>query len=308
MDVSFIRYFTNSRLFQKDFMRFIFFGLLFILSFSIKSQQDSNVKLDTLDEIALLSDVLINGFLEDTRAWADNRLNPLLEGYFQSNSIKECLFPDLPWLRTLFPQDSSFVILTWQYKVNDHQYKYRGIIKNETGTFRLEDKSVDFNFLMNSEKGIEHWPGAFYYSIREFGKKEDKMYLVFGYHAYRKTESYKLVDILRFDEYGKPVFGAPVFVIPESDKEPRKDLYRYPKKYASNSNFVFNYDDEKDAIVFDNLMLVGARMPGEPPVEVPDGTYSTFRYKKGKWIYTDYLFEETSDTPIDAVPLFDDKE
>lgn len=291
-------------------MRFLFIGLLFVLSFSAKSQQglSSDVKPDTLKEIALLSDVLINGFLEDTRAWADNRLDPLVTDFLQNRPIKECLFPELPWLRTLFPKDSSFVILTWQYKVNDQQYMYRGIIKNEAGTFRLVDKSVDFNFLLNSEKGIDQWPGAFYYNIKEFGKKGDKMYLVFGYHAHRKTESYKLVDVLRFDKGGIPVFGAPVFLLPDLDSGNTQEFYRYPKKYASNSNFVFNYDEEKDAIVFDNLMLVGARMPGEPPVEVPDGTYSTFRYKKGKWIFTDYLFEETSDVPINAVPLFDDKE
>lgn len=291
-------------------MRIIFFGLLIILSFSFHAQSvsSSDIKMDTIDEIALLSDILINGFLEDTRAWADKQLNPMVEDYLQNKPIKECLFPELPWLRTLFPQDSSFVVLTWQFKINDNIYKYRGIVKNESGTYTLNDKSADYNFLLTTEQDYNQWPGAFYYNIKEFGKKGDKMYLVFGYHAHKKTESYKLVDILRFEENGKPVFGAPVFIMPESENKSKQEFFRYPKKYASNSNFVFNYDEEKDAIVFDNLMLVGSRMPGDPPVEVPDGTYSTFRYNKGKWIFTDYLFDETSDTPINAVPLFDDKE
>ena len=144
-------------------MRLIFLCILFLLSVSARSQQETlqETKNDTLEQIALLSDIIINGYLEDTREWADEQLTPLLEDYFQNRSVEECLFPDLPWLKTLFPKDSSFVILTWQFKINENQYKYRGLVKNDTGIFRLNDQSVDFNFLLKTEKSIDQWPGAF---------------------------------------------------------------------------------------------------------------------------------------------------
>jgi len=69
--------------------------------------------------------------------------------------------------------------------------------------------------------------------------------------------------------------------------------------YSADSNASITYDDVTDRLVFDNLITVQGRMPGQGPTKVPDGSYKAYEWQNDSWVYIDKLYTEINDGALD---------
>ena len=121
-------------------------------------------------------------------------------------------------------------------------------------------------------------------------------YLLFSFSQPSAFQKRKTIDILSF-ENGEPVFGAEVFV---EKIEGSRDIVKARRlyTYSADVSMVIQYDDDFDAIIVDHLMEVKSRMPGSSEnTAVPDGTYTSYHFKEGLWIYQDAVFDQSTLTP-----------
>lgn len=253
------------------------------------------------DTISMLSYGVVNDSVAERRFVSCRDLISKLKTVLQTPNSFKYPFKKTEQISILYPQDSSFRIFTWQLKVSPDEYRYYGAIQMNTKQlkmFPLIDRSANIENAMSLEKlplKNDDWYGALYYNIKEMKTNGETYYLVFGYDAFSRYHRRKLVDVLYFED-GIPHFGKEVFQYVKEEHGPGIVYRRIIKEYSATASIAMNYDAELDAIVFDHLMTVSGQY-GEGPVQVPDGTYSSYKFKKGMWHYEDKLFHQTMDEP-----------
>ncbi|CAF3797080.1 unnamed protein product [Rotaria sp. Silwood1] len=87
----------------------------------------------------------------------------------------------------------------------------------------------------------------------------------------------KWIDVLSFDEQGKPQFGRSCFVYPNDGVKPAQPCYRFCIEYKKNGGVSENNEIQNKASL------------------VPYGDYEGFRWNNGKWYFTAQ--------PFDAIPF-----
>jgi hypothetical protein len=199
-----------------------------------------------------------------------------------------------------YPTDKSFRIITFQTFINRNEFKYFGYVQfNQTKSkyFVLKDQSASLLTAENEVLNPEKWFGCVYYKLKEFKSQEGMKYLLFGFNAKDDYEKVKLCDVLTL-KGNKISFGAPVFVTKPQEHKKQTITKRLIQIYSSEAAMRFNYDEEMTMIVYDHLMPGTSRNPDIPYVQVPDGTYEAFVFKKGLWEY----IEQLPNTPMREAP------
>ena len=179
----------------------------------------------TEDTLAILAYAVVNDSIEQERFAACKVLITSLVKALKTPNSFNYPFSRLQSLSIMAPPDSSFRIFTWQLFVNDSTYRYYGTIQmnqTELKLFPLIDRSFEMDIPPTYEQLThDNWYGALYYNLRQFDTKEGRKYLLIGYDAFSFFDKRKVIDILSFDDQGKPIFGAPVFVREEAKPGPR---------------------------------------------------------------------------------------
>lgn len=309
-------------------MKTIFVFLLSTISISTFAQVDSVVVVpreetpitlaeDSLKE--LVKTMMTNQDVDARTSAADS----FVEGFFETLEKPESFdysFDSLRNVSQLYPQDSTFRIMTWQLYIDKDEYKYFGIIQHKGDSKKglspkvtlLEDYSGRMRRVEEKILSANNWYGALYYNIKSFKTKEGVKYALFGYDAYRFFEKRKLMEILSFDKEREPVFGAPVieYVIKKKDTPPQELVYnRFLLQYSSEASVSINFKDDEGIILFDHLIPMSSTFPDVPYVMVPDGSYEGFKFKKGMWQYVEKVYShalEDGQAPRPA-PVFNDK-
>ena len=199
-----------------------------------------------------------------------------------------------------YPTDKSFRIITFQTFINRNEFKYFGYIQYNQTKFKyfvLKDQSASLLTAENEVLNPEKWLGCVYYKLKEFKSQEGMKYLLFGFNAKDDYEKVKLCDVLTL-KGNKISFGAPVFVTKPQEFKKQTVTKRLIQIYSSEAAMRFNYDEEMAMIVYDHLMPGVSRNPDIPYVQVPDGTYEAFVFKKGLWEY----IEQLPNTPMSEAP------
>jgi hypothetical protein len=144
------------------------------------------------------------------------------------------------------------------------------------------------------------WYGCLYYNLR---KQNDDSYLVFGFDASTALENRKIADVLTIKD-DEVTLGSEIF----EDKN-NKGSYanRLVLDYASDANVNLNYNPSLKMIVHDHLIKRMGRLPGQGPVDLPDGSYEGYSYHDGKWIYKEKIFNHTYDEAPRPKPVLDKK-
>jgi len=193
-------------------------------------------------------------------------------------------------LKVLEPEDKSFRLLNWALKYNDGTYRYYGAIQmNSDGPLKLiplrDDRdSMEEGDMDSLITGPDHWQGAVYYVMIPNKYKGKTYYTLLGWDGFNYASDKKVVEVLTFDETGKPQFGAPIFDINGKTKS-RVIFY-----YAGNTDMMLNYVAEHNIITFDNLVPPNPASKGVLYNYVPDGTYDYLEWKNGMWHYKEDLF------------------
>jgi len=203
-------------------------------------------------------------------------------------------FERLKTVSILKPEDEAFRLFTWNLPLDSGRYVYFGAMQMNSPDslvlFGLYDSSHTFRQPEFEQVDHKHWIGALYYQIHTYSYKGEKRYLLFGWDGQDGFTNRKIIDVLHFDETGKPWFGLPIF---EDDEDEYK--HRLIHTYANQATMICRYSKEEKKIVFDHLSPVNPMLKGQYQYYVPDGTYDYMVFIKGFWQRQELLFDDADD-------------
>jgi hypothetical protein len=197
-------------------------------------------------------------------------------------------FDSLETISRLYAPDSSFRILTWQFKKDEYMYLQEGAIQMRTPDgslklFPLFDVSMFTEKAMDSVRTNRNWIGAIYYRIIEKSWQGKNYYTLLGFDDFSQSSNKKWMEVLTFGSDGGPRFGGPFFSFME-DSVRKPTQYRFNIEYKKEAGTRFNYDPELGMVVYDHLIPEGDQ-PKKKDTYVPDGDFEAFQWKEGKWVH-----------------------
>jgi hypothetical protein len=197
-------------------------------------------------------------------------------------------FDSLQTISRLYAPDSSFRILTWQFKKDDFLYLQEGAIQinqpdGSLKLFPLFDASMFTDKPTDSIRTRHNWIGAIYYKIILKTYAGKKYYTLLGFDDYSQTSNKKWMEVLTFSPEGEPLFGGPYFSFQE-DSVRKPTQYRFNIEYKKEAGTRFNYDPQMDMVVYDHLIPEG-NQPQKKDTYIPDGDFEAFQWKNGRWVH-----------------------
>lgn len=192
----------------------------------------------------------------------------------------------------LYSPDSTFRIFTWQLKKDEYVYLQKGAIQMNTKDgslklFPLFDYSMFTKDPEDSVRTRNNWIGAIYYRIIKKEHNGKPYYTLLGFDDYAISSNKKWMEVMHFDDKGEPVFGGPVISF-KNDTTKKAVQSRFSIEYKKEAKTFFNYDPEKDIIVFDHL-ISESNEPGRKETYIPDGDFEAFKWQDGQWVHVERL-------------------
>lgn len=212
----------------------------------------------------------------------------------------------------LYAPDSTFRIFTWQLKKDEYVYLQKGAIQMNTPDgslklFPLFDNSMFTKNPLDSVRSHQNWIGAIYYRIVQKEHNGKQYYTLLGFDDFSINSNKKWMEVLHFNERGEPVFGGRFFSF-KNDTIKRPDQLRFHIEYKKEAKTFFNYDPEKDYIVFDHLVSESDE-PEDKSTYIPTGEFEAFEWKDGQWVHIpklDFNFRlKDGEFPVEAT-IYDD--
>jgi hypothetical protein len=269
--------------------------LIFLFSFAFVKAQKNNPEIFRTDEDSCVYYYKqISSDIPDTEKNVRNNIfSNKLRQFLETPGSFGYPLDSLKSIGRLYAPDKSFRIITWNLLLNDVTYKYFGFIQiaKSNKIFELVDRSNEITDPENSVLSAGKWYGCLYYKMLK-EKVYDRTYytlLAIQYHNFNITR--KMIDILFFDEYGNPVFGAPI--IQTGNKFKHRLVFEYSALAAVN----LKYDDKLKMIIFDHLAPAEEKYVGQTDYYGPDLTFDGLFFKKDKWIYKANLDLRQSSDP-----------
>lgn len=260
------------------------------------------------DSLAVLAYAVVNDSIEQERFAACKVLITSLVRALKTPHSFDYPFNRLRSISIMAPPDSSFRIFTWQLFVNDSTYHYYGAIQMNQGAlklFPLIDRSDEMEFEPAYEIYTnDNWYGALYYNLLQFDTKTGRKYLLMGYDAFAFFEKRKLIEVLSFDDSGKPVFGAPVFDRGDATSALKENRLIF--EYSAEASIRVNWDEQYKMVLFDHLIPFPSPF-GRGMTAVPDGSYEGLKLEKGVWKVIDKVFHDTQEEPPFPAPILDSR-
>lgn len=284
------------------------------------------------DTLRYLSNQMIDDTISDKRKkYCYSFIPKFVEALKMPNSFYYP-FDSLETVTKVYPQDSTFRIFTWQlyftvpitlpakYSRTGRDtffdrpiIRYYGVIQmrsKELKMFPLFDVSDTLTYGTEQELGANNWYGQLYYNIIQKSVAGKNYYTMFGFKAADQLTRRKIIDVLTFDDEGKPHFGAPLFDFQYTDTNSvnhRDTLSRFFIEYKWDASTVLNYDPELEMIVFDHVAPPDDKAKGATFSYVPDGTYEGFKWLQNHWEWVEKVFTfaiNEDDNPPVPMPKF----
>jgi hypothetical protein len=263
------------------------------------------------DSLKVFAQQIINGRNAEERFAADSQFTKTFVRALQIKNSFYYPFDSLVSIAKVIPTDSSFKIFTWQLVIGPEVIRQHGAIQMKTTDgslklFPLIDKTDLINNIDDTITSNRAWIGALYYKIIEeksFGKN---VYTLLGFDDNNLNSDRKFIEILTF-ENGEPVFGGPYFSFQDNSLK-KKSIARYVMEYKKNAGPRLTYDNEMDIIIYEHLISE----TGEPQKKytyIPDGDYEGLKWKDGKWVHIEKVFNQITPEGHEPVPnpILDEK-
>jgi hypothetical protein len=256
------------------------------------------------DSLKKLSVKLIQGITASDRFNADSIFTKILVRALKTPNSFYYTFDSLETISKLYAPDSSFKIFTWQMMINDNIIRQHGAIQMKTydgslKLFPLIDKSdVTINQVdtVGNNKG---WIGAVYYNIIQKKSGNQNYYTLLGFDENNIRSNKKLIEVLHFDN-DEPIFGGGRLFSFEEDSVFKTSIGRYIMEYKKTDGPKLNYDEEMDMIIVEHL-ISESNEPKKKWTYVGDGDYEGFKWKNGKWVHVEKIFDQV--TPLGQAPV-----
>jgi hypothetical protein len=245
------------------------------------------------DSLQYLSQQIFGGKDEDTRQKANDQFIPALVNALKTKYSFYFTFDSLKTVSTQYPQDSTFRIFTWSLENDNGFYRHFGAIQmnSKDGVLKLFPLFDNSDYLSNVDTVGDNktWFGCLYYSISQQHFFNQEYYTLFGWDANNPRSQKKIMDMLRFKN-GRPIFGGPFFTFTEdSVRKPTQN--RFIIEYKKEASATLKYNKEMDMVVYDHLVSQTDE-PGKKYTYVPDMDYEGFKWKAGKWVHVDKVFND----------------
>jgi len=204
-------------------------------------------------------------------------------------------YDSLETISRIYAPDSSFRIFSWQFSRDENQFRQRGAIQMRTSDgslklYPLLDMSDFTPAPQDSVRTAQNWIGAIYYGIVEKNYNNKNYYTLLGYDDNNMRSTKKWIEVLTFNDQGKPVFGGPYFTLVDNQKSAAASKPRFCLEYKKDGRARMNYDKQMDMIVYDHLVSESSE-PDKAYTMVPDGDYQGFKWVNGKWSQIDKVFD-----------------
>jgi hypothetical protein len=258
------------------------------------------LKEDSLKKYAVK---LIQGINAKDRFDADSMFTKTLVRALKTPHSFNYTFDSLETISKLYAPDSTFKIFTWQMVINENIIRQHGAIQMRTydGSLKLyplidkSDVTVNLTDTIGNNKG---WIGAVYYNIIQTKSANQNYYTLLGYDENNIRSNKKIIEVLNFI-YDEPTFGGRYFSF-EEDSVFKTAIGRYIMEYKKTDGPKLNYDREMDMIVVEHLVSE-SNEPNKKWTLVGDGDYEGFKWKNGKWIHIEKIFNQV--TPLGQEPV-----
>lgn len=290
---------------MKQLLLFSIFTISTILSISAQriSPSDQLLLQHKEDSLKKYSLKLIQGITAEDRFGADSAFTKMFVRALKTPYSFEYPFDSLFTISKLYAPDSSFKIFTWQMVINDNIVRQHGAIQMKTadGSLKLyplidkSDITINQADTFANNKG---WIGAVYYKMVATNSGNQKFYTLLGYDENNIRSNRKVIEVLNFSN-DEPVFGGRHFSF-EEDSAFKPAVSRYIMEYKKNAGARLTYDDDLKMIVFEHLESE-SNEPNKKWTYIPDGDYEGFKWKNGKWIHVNKVFNLV--TPEGKEPL-----
>lgn len=240
------------------------------------------------DSLKVFADSIVNAEQAAGRFRADSQFVRSLVRALKLQNSFYYPFDSLQTISRLYAPDSSFRIITWQFKKDNLMYLQEGAIQmnqpdGSLKLFPLFDASMFTGKPLDSVRTRRNWIGAIYYKIIEKEYEGKKYYTLLGFDDFSETSNKKWMEVLTFTPEGEPRFGGPYFSF-QQDSVHKATQYRFNIEYKKEAATRFNYDPQMDMIVYDHLVPEGDE-PGKLDTYIPDGDFEAFQWKEGRWVH-----------------------
>ncbi|MFB6257464.1 MAG: hypothetical protein ABEH38_02130 [Flavobacteriales bacterium] len=312
---------------MKALTSILFFLFLFSGSFSVVANgRDSLMHRKRKDALALYKAMKES----DSNAVRDSlgtELDEAMKGLLECKGAYGTKFPELrKRIGILYAPDSSFRLFNWNvaYTNGTHDYFAYILRKRDNGKTELIDLDPMRNAAARNKKkggGIrkrklerrdlkaKEWTPALYYRIIRKERKGKPFYTLLGWEGKDALTTRKIIEVLRFDDKGRPQFGSPVFKKKkeskeekeswrEVDRERRKRVRRQgersgppPKQriifeFTDDAIMTLKYEKGKDRIVFNQLVPERPDLKGMYEFYGPDLLFNAYVWKSsGYWSF-----------------------
>ena len=210
--------------------------------------------------------------------------------YYYIQTLKKALsipnsfdydFKTIKTVSAIRSEDDKFRVFTWNLLLDSGKYMYFGAIQMNNSDslelYGLYDSSEYNRDIIYGQFDNRHWMGALIYQVHHYTHKRKDYYITFGWDGQDAKTTRKIIDVLWFDEEGKPNFGEEIFDF-DGDLQSRI-IFDFNDRAA----MTMRYDKNEQAILFANLVPINPMMVGIYENYVPDGTYDFLKLEKGIW-------------------------
>lgn len=283
------------------------FGLFFcVIAFTSQAQltKENREKLTVIeDSMKIFAREMIQNPLPENRIKSDSIFTRMLVRAMQVPHSFHYTFDSIITVSRLYAPDSAFKIFTWQLIYDDETVRQRGAIQMRTTDgslklFPLLDYSDKIENIADTITNHKAWVGAIYYRILLNKVGDEKIYTLLGFDENTIHSSIKYIEILRFVD-GEPLFGAPMFSIPNNTLYPTTSA-RFVMEFKKGASARLLYDDEMNIIVKEHLVSE-SNEPHKKYTLIGDGDYEGFRWMNDRWQYVSKIF--TYVTPENQPPM-----
>lgn len=263
--------------------RYLLALLVFLssLSFAI-AQQNQSDSFKALEDSCILYYKQTTAEIPDSdKIIANTKFSQKLRIFLETPGSFNYALDSLKSVGRLYTPDKNFRIITWNIRFEDGSYRYFGLIQfgKSNKIIELSDHHDEITNPENSVLSAGKWFGCLYYKAL-MQKADNRTYytlLAVRYHNSAITE--KMVDILFFNEYDKPVFGAPII------QSGNKFKHRLVFDYSAFATVNLRYDEQLKMIIFDHVAAADPKYNGQIEYYGPDLTFDGLSFQKGRWMY-----------------------
>lgn len=254
---------------------------IFLLHVMFLTGNDS-VLIKNEDSLKILFESLSANKPPASQLEINKKIISLLENSLKQPDSFDYPFSSLSSLGSITSSDSLIRIFTWNIRISAFKHNYYGFLQVKPE--RSSETDLYFlNHTMKPEEDIENriffpesWYGALYYQLHTVEYKERTFYTLIGIDFNDAYTNFKMIDILTIAD-GKPVFGHPVFRLPDGLK------HRVFFEYSSKVVMFLRYVPDANMIIYDHLSPESEAYKGQYRYYGPDFSYDAFKFENGLW-------------------------